>query len=211
MTREAALRQACTELKLVLQPGTEERLLRYLDMMAKWNRVYNLTAIRESARMLSHHLLDSLAIAPALAGVQRLLDVGTGPGLPGVPLALVYPSMRVTLLDSNQKKTTFLAQARIELGLANVDVVCERVERHQPDGMFDGIVSRAYSDLKAFAEGSRHLCAPGGKLFAMKGLYPHEEVAALPPWARVVEALPIRVPGLEAERHLIILEVSHDG
>lgn len=185
------------------------RLIDYLDLLQKWNRTYNLTAITEPDRMLTHHLLDSLAVAP-FVGPEPVLDVGSGGGLPGIPLALVRPGLAVTLLDSSHKKCAFMQQAVIELGLAKrVTVVQARVEawRHAP---FAQIISRAYGDLDQFVRQTRHLLAPGGRWLAMKGVFPHEEVQQLETQlckeARVSGHHRLNIPGLDAERHLIIME-----
>ncbi len=190
-------------------PGTaRNRLEAYLSLLAKWNRTYNLTAIRDPAQMVTHHVHDALAVLPHLphAPQVRLLDVGSGGGVPGFPLAIARPAWRVVLLDSNQKKCAFLQQAAIELGLPNVEIVTARVEDYAPPAPFDAIISRAFSDLATFAQaGVRHL-APGGRLFAMKGVHPDEEIAALPSGIGLVAAIALAVPGLDARRHLIVME-----
>ncbi len=199
----AALAKAGVDLPEALAP----KLDAYLALLAKWNRTYNLTAIREPERMVTHHALDALAVLPHLPAraTLRLLDVGTGAGVPGIPLALARPGWRVVLLDSNHKKGTFLAQAAIELGLANVEVATTRVEDYAPPAPFDVVVSRAFSDLASFAAVALPLLAPGGALVAMKGVLPHEELAHLPPDVRVVATPALPVPGLAAERHLVIM------
>lgn len=183
----------------------QSRLLTYLALLDKWNRVYNLTAVRETERMVSHHLLDSLAIVPYVE-TASVLDVGSGGGLPGIPLAIARPDLQVTLIDSVAKKTAFLLQAKAELGLENVTVVTGRVEAHQDANGFDTIISRAFSDLKEFVTLTRHLLAPRGRWLAMKGLYPHEEIAALPDWVKLRGEHALTIPHLDATRHLIILE-----
>ncbi len=190
-------------LGLEADSGRQSALLAYLDLLARWNRTYNLTAIHEPGRMLSHHVLDSLGIAPHI-GAGDLLDVGSGAGLPGIPLAILRPDLDITLLDANQKKCSFMQQAAIELHLP-VRVVHGRVESHASPRPYRYIVSRAFSDLSEFVRLSAHLLAPDGAWLAMKGLYPHEEIAQLKA-ARVRRDIPLRIPGLEAERHLIILE-----
>ena len=192
-------------LDLALSPAQTKQLLAYLELLDKWNRVYNLTAVRETERMVSHHLLDSLAIVPYV-GTGRVLDVGSGGGLPGIPLAVARPDLQVTLIDSVAKKTAFLLQAKAELGLENVSVVTGRVETLQDTKGFDTITSRAFSELKEFVTLTRHLLAPGGRWLAMKGLYPHEEIAVLPDWVRVSANPVLSIPHLDATRHLIILE-----
>jgi 16S rRNA (guanine527-N7)-methyltransferase len=180
------------------------RLLDYLALLAKWNKVYNLTAVRDLERMLPQHVLDSLAVLPYIKG-GNLLDVGSGGGLPGIPLAIAMPEMPITLLDSNHKKAAFLQQACIELRLANVSVVCERVEAWQPPRKFDIVISRAFSELAMFAKLSSHLCATGGVMLAMKGVFPHEETSVLPANIVVEQIIPLKVPALEAERHLVVM------
>jgi 16S rRNA (guanine527-N7)-methyltransferase len=175
----------------------------YLALLAKWNQTYNLTAVRETERMVSYHLLDSLTLVPHLQGGTRLLDVGSGGGMPGIPAAIARPDMQVVLLDANHKKTTFLRQAAIELKLPNVEVVTDRVELYRPDALFDRITSRAFAELVEFVKLTRHLLAPGGQLVAMKGVYPYEEIAQLPADITVSEVVPVSVPGLDAERHLV--------
>lgn len=205
MSTEQQLKAGIAALGLGLPEGAEAKLLAYLALLDKWNRVYNLTAVREPGRMVSHHLLDSLAAVPYFQG-GTVLDVGSGGGLPGIPLAIARPELQVTLIDSIAKKTAFLLQAKAELGLANLSVVTSRVEDFQPAGSFDVVTSRAFSDLKEFVVLTRHLAAPGGHWLAMKGLYPNEEVAVLPPDVKVSADHAVVVPGLEASRHLIVLE-----
>jgi 16S rRNA (guanine527-N7)-methyltransferase len=179
----------------------------YLALLAKWNRTYNLTAIREPERMVTHHVLDALAVLPHLPARAdlSLLDVGSGGGVPGLPLAIARPGWRVVLLDSNHKKGAFLQQAVIELGLVNAQAVIARVEDYVPAAPFDVVISRAFSDLATFAQTSARHLAAGGQLVAMKGVFPDEEVAQLPAGIRVVAAPALAVPGLPAERHLIIM------
>lgn len=181
-----------------------DRLLAYLDLLNKWNKTYNLTAIREPERMLTHHLLDSLAVLP-FVGRDALLDVGSGAGLPGIPLAISRPDLSVTLLDVVGKKCAFMQQACIQLDLANTRVVNERVELWRPETRFGQIISRAYGELDDLVRQTGHLLARGGRWLAMKGNLPQTELDHLR-GARLVEAIRLRVPGLEAERHLIILE-----
>ena len=187
--------------------ATQARLLQYLALIRKWNQVHNLTAVREPEIMLTRHLLDSLAVLPHIAG-PRIVDVGSGAGLPGIPLALVRPDWQVVLLESNHKKAVFLQQARIELQLENVEVAAERAENFHPEAKFNTVVSRAFSDLTDFIQLAGHLCAEednGSRLVAMKGVYPHEELAQIPPQFVVEKTLSVAVPGLEAERHLVML------
>jgi 16S rRNA (guanine527-N7)-methyltransferase len=205
MSVEDQLGAGVAALGLTLPAGAEAKLLAYLALLDKWNRVYNLTAVRDAERMVSHHLLDSLAAVPFFQG-QAMLDVGSGGGLPGIPLAIARPDLQVTLIDSIAKKTAFLLQAKAELGLNNLHVVTGRVEDFRPESGFDVITSRAFSDLKEFVMLTRHLLNPAGHWLAMKGLMPHEEIASLPDWVKVSADHALLVPGLEANRHLIVLE-----
>lgn len=195
---------------LGLEVGGEgrQKLLAYLALLDKWNRVYNLTALRARGNMLTHHLFDSLALVPYLdrAAPANLLDVGSGGGLPGIPLAIVRPAMAVTLIDAVAKKTAFLTQAKGELGLANLSVATGRVEDYRVAGGFAAIVSRAFATLAEFVRASRHLLAPGGRFYAMKGKFPEEEIAALPEDVVLAESLALTVPGVAAQRHLIVME-----
>jgi 16S rRNA (guanine527-N7)-methyltransferase len=192
-------------LGLELREGDRDRLEHFLALLEKWNRVYNLTAIRDADRTLTHHLLDSLAILPHIEG-PRVLDVGSGAGFPGIPLAILRPDLRVTLLDSHQKKAAFLRQAVVELNLANADVRAERVESWRADRGFDTVVSRAFAELGEFVAKARHLLAPGGVIAAMKGAYPTDELRDLPAGVRTREVVRLQVPGLRAERHLVLIE-----
>ena len=205
MSIESQLKAGIAALGLALPDGAEAKLLAYLALLDKWNRVYNLTAVRDPERMVSHHLLDSLAAVSFFQG-ESVLDVGSGGGLPGIPLAIARPELQVTLIDSIAKKTAFLLQAKAELGLGNVQVITSRVEDFQPEAPFDVITSRAFSDLKEFVTLTRHLLKPGGRWLAMKGLLPHEEISTLPGWAKVSANHVLAVPGLEASRHMIVLE-----
>ena len=204
MSLAAKLAEGVAELGLALPSAAEERLLEYLALLQKWNRIYNLTAVRETSRMVSQHLLDCLAGAPHVQA-ETILDVGSGAGLPGIPLAIAAPRAQVTLLESSQKKTAFLQQAKLELKLDNVTVVCERVEAWRPGRTFEVVISRAFSDLAEFVNLAGRHAAPGGRLAAMKGIYPHEEITQLPAGWAVESALPLSVPGLRARRHLLLL------
>ena len=207
MSLQAKLAAGLAELGLSFDAAIQQRFLQYIALLHKWNKVYNLTAVREPEKMLYQHVLDSLAVLPYALG-PRLLDVGTGAGLPGVPLAIARPDLAVTLLDSNHKRTVFLRQACIELALTNVTVVCERVEAWQPDASFDQVISRAFSDMGEFVRLVARLCAPGGMILAMKGLYPHDELGHLPAGVTAEQVIPLKVPGLEAQRHLVLIKVA---
>ncbi|TCJ12727.1 16S rRNA (guanine(527)-N(7))-methyltransferase RsmG [Parasulfuritortus cantonensis] len=196
---------ALAAMGLDLPGACREQLLAYLDLLRKWNKTYNLTAIHEPERMLTHHLLDSLAVLPYI-GAERLLDVGAGAGLPGIPLAIARPGLAVTLIDASHKKVAFMHQAAIELGLDNVKAVHGRVEQ-LPAAPFPQIISRAFSDLSDFVRLTRPLLAEGGEWLAMKGLFPNEELAQLK-GARLKRDIELAVPGLDANRHLIVLEAA---
>lgn len=202
---EGRLEKGLEELGVPLSREAMTQLIEYLALLEKWNRVYNLTAIRDVEKMVSGHLLDCLAVVPHI-GDGRVLDVGSGAGLPGIPLAVAKPDLHVSLLDSSHKKTAFLKQAVAELQLKNADVVCERVESWHPTKEFDWIISRALAGLAEFAALTGHLLAPGGVLAAMKGVYPFEEIEQLPPNLRASRVLRLSVPGLESERHLVLIE-----
>jgi 16S rRNA (guanine527-N7)-methyltransferase len=202
------LADGLAQLNLSLPPATQQKLLDYVALVQKWNKVYNLTAVREAEKMLTHHLLDSLAVVPHVAAAKTILDVGSGAGLPGIPLALALPGVHVTLLDSNHKKATFLNQAVIELKLSNATVVCERVEKYQQKQIFSVVVSRAFSDLPEFVALAGGLVAPGGTLLAMKGVHPFEEIAQLKGGFQLSGVTPLAVPGLDAERHLVFLKAA---
>lgn len=193
------------DLRLDVPDSGIDTLLGFLDLLEKWNAVYNLTAIRDRTQWVSHHLLDSLSVA-AYVPVGRILDVGTGAGFPGVPLAIVQPGRHFTLLDSSQKRTSFLAQTLATLGLRNADVVRARVEEFTPDLPFDAAVSRAFADLADFARLAGPLVRSGGSLLAMKGLHPDEELTRVPAPLAVRATEPLHVPGLDARRHLVILD-----
>ena len=200
------LTNGINELDLDLNPAQIEQLLDYLALLAKWNAVYNLTSVRDPAQMVTLHLLDSLAAVPAFVGAARVLDVGAGGGLPGIVLAIALPAMKVALIDTVHKKTAFLTQVKAELGLANVTVHTARVEQLQVPHKFDVITSRAFADLSDFVNWSGHLLAEDGQFIALKGVAPQDEQQRLPtPWT-VRELRPLKVPGMDAERHLIFIE-----
>jgi 16S rRNA (guanine527-N7)-methyltransferase len=208
MTLTEAIAHGAKDMDAALPAGAAERMAQHLELVEKWNRVHNLTAVRETAQMVTLHVLDSLSLLPYLQQAQSMVDVGTGPGFPGIPAAIARPDMQVTLLDSSHKKCAFLEQARGELGLANVRVVCDRVEQWRPGERFDAIVSRAFAELTDFVAQAGHLAAPGGRFLAMKGVYPYEEIARVPPSHRVAEVVELRVPALEAKRHLVLIQAA---
>jgi 16S rRNA (guanine527-N7)-methyltransferase len=196
------------DLKLDLQSGQHEQLLDYLALLVKWNKVYNLTSVRDPMQMMTHHLLDSLAAVPAFADAHNVLDVGAGGGLPGVVLAIARPAMKVAMIDTVHKKTAFLTQVKAELELANVAVHTMRVEQLQVTQKFDVITSRAFADLSDFVNWSGHLLAEGGQFIALKGTAPPEEQERLPKEWKVTKLAPLQVPGLDAERHLVFIQKS---
>ncbi|WP_235965188.1 16S rRNA (guanine(527)-N(7))-methyltransferase RsmG [Sediminihaliea albiluteola] len=198
------LSAGCAELKLEVSEQQVEALCDYLELLAKWNKAYNLTAVREPSAMLRKHLLDSLAIAPLLVG-ERLIDVGTGAGLPGVPLAILYPEREFHLLDSNSKKTRFLFQVKTALGLDNMSVHHARVESFQAAQKFDAVLSRAFASLDDMVSGCRHLLAPKGQFLAMKGIWPEEELAAVAKVCDILSVTAVAVPGLPDQRHLVAM------
>jgi 16S rRNA (guanine527-N7)-methyltransferase len=203
-----ALTDGVRTLQLALSDAQIAQLMDYLALLFKWNAVYNLTAVRDPAQMVTQHLLDSLAVVPAFADAKNILDVGAGGGLPGMVLAIARPDMRVSMIDTVHKKTAFLTQAKAELGLANVTVHTMRVEQLQVPQKFDVITSRAFAELSDFVTWSGHLLKQGGRFIAMKGVLPKEEMARLPDGWKVAEVQPLTVPGLNAERHLIFIEAG---
>jgi 16S rRNA (guanine527-N7)-methyltransferase len=203
MTPRAALERGIDELALALPTGAVEQLLAYAELLTKWNRTYNLTAIRDPLEIVSLHLLDSLAVLPHLPMSEgaAIADIGSGAGLPGIPLAIARTEWRMTLNDSSQKKVAFMRQAAIELGMRNVSTYEGRVETWRPATRFAVVISRAFADLGQFIEKCRHLVAPGGVLAAMKGVAPAAHEAN----CRVVE---LKVPRLDAQRHLVLCQVG---
>ena len=204
MSAASQLEQGLAELGLALQPAAQQKLLAYAALLYKWNRTYSLTALREQDKAVSHHLLDSLAVLPFVPE-GTLLDVGSGGGMPGIPLAIARPELRVTLLDSNSKKAAFLKQAAIELALPNISVHCGRVEQYHPQDCFSAITSRAFAELADFVVLTRHLLRSDGAWLALKGLWPHDEIARLPQDVAVAAVHRLAVPGVDGERHLVLM------
>jgi 16S rRNA (guanine527-N7)-methyltransferase len=200
---EASLRAGLAAMALAGELASP--LLAYLELLARWNRAYNLTSVRDPREMVPRHLLDSLAMEPFLDGIASLADLGTGPGLPGIPLAIARPGLRVTLVEANGKKARFLREAVRTLGLANAEVAQSRIEALERPGAFDAITARALATLPPILEFGGHLLAPGGKLLAMKGARPDAEIAALPRGWRLQTLHRLTVPGLEGERHLVVV------
>ena len=199
------LAQGLIELNIELTLEQQQRILQYVALLNKWNKVYNLTAVREPERMIGLHILDSLAVLPYLNHAQRVLDVGTGGGLPGIALAIARADVHVTMLDSLQKKTTFVRQAIGELLLTNAAVVCERVEQFKPVEKFDVVISRAFANLSDFVNGAKHLLADDGRMFAMKGVNPMDEIARLPDGFEIEKVIELNVPQVEGKRHLVVI------
>ena len=211
-----ALDAGLEALALPLPTDARARLVAYVALLAKWNATYNLTAIREPERMLTHHILDSLAVLPALdaqvAGVQdvHVLDVGSGAGLPGLPIALARPAWRVTMLEPVQKKAAFVTQAIAELGIPNARILARRVEDYEAQSPVHIAISRAFSDLASFAESSARHVGTQGVLVAMKGVHPDEELREQPPAFEVRAEIALHVPGVDAARHLIVMRRQQD-
>ncbi|MBN9358179.1 16S rRNA (guanine(527)-N(7))-methyltransferase RsmG [Herbaspirillum sp. WGmk3] len=204
------LKEGAQAMGLALSAAQIDKLMAYQALLAKWNKVYNLTALRDPAQMVTHHLLDSLSAVSAFAGAQRVLDVGAGGGLPGIVLAIwaaeAQPQMQITLVDTVSKKTAFLNQVKAQLHLGNVTVLHARVEQLPVEQQYDVITSRAFAELKDFVTWSNHLLQQGGKYIALKGVLPQEEIDRLPAGWKVQQVQPLQVPGLDAERHLIFME-----
>ena len=196
------LLKGLAQLALNLSEEQIEKLMSYLTLLQKWNKVYNLTAIRDPEEMLIKHLWDSLAIMPHIEG-ERLIDVGTGGGLPGIPLAICFPEKQIDLLDSNSKKTRFLIQAKAGLGLTNTNVIHSRVEEYQPEPLYDGVVSRAFAAMEDMLHWTHHLIPEGGSWWAMKAQKDFEDLSQLPSTIKVQKVIDLNVPFLNAERMLI--------
>jgi len=186
----------------------KRQLVGYVDMLNKWNKAYNLTSVRDPEQMLVRHILDSIVVEPHLQG-ERFIDVGTGPGLPGVPLAIVRPQSHFTLLDSLGKRVRFLRQVQHELKLENITPVQSRVEEFSADPSFDGVISRAFASLNDMVSWCHHLPGSQGRFYALKGILPQDEIAALPKGYVVEQVTSLAVPQLEGERHLVIIASQH--
>jgi len=208
MSIEHQLAAGLARLAIPVGGEIEVRLKAYLALLQKWNQTYNLTAVREPEQMVSHHLFDSLAILAQVDKVQTLADIGSGGGLPGIPVAIALPQLAVTLVESSHKKAAFLRQVKLELGLENVSVVNERVEVWRPTDKFDVVISRAFADLAEFIQLAAHLVAANGSLMAMKGIYPHEELTKIPQAFAVDRVVELDVPDLSASRHLVVLTAA---
>lgn len=203
------LQRGIEQLQLTLPESAIDRLLNYLALLVKWNQAYNLTAVRDPVAMVSRHLLDSLSVMPYLQK-NRYADVGTGAGLPGIPLAIAFPAKQFTLIDSNGKKIRFVTQAIAQLQLTNVTAIQCRVENWQPPQLYDAVLSRAFATLADMAHSCAHLLATNGTLLALKGIYPEQELSALPERYRVDACHPLRVPGETGQRHLVVIRSTRD-
>jgi len=210
MKLERRLLEGLRALNVDMDGVARTKLLKYLELLEHWNRAYNLTAVRDIEQMLPRHVLDSLSVIPYLRG-PRVLDIGTGAGLPGIPLALALPTYQFVLIDRNNKKLRFVRQAIHELGLKNVETVHGAVESYDPPTRFQTLIARALMAIPDMLAGCRHLCAAGGAVLAMKGLYPTAELAALDNGFSVRDVVRLTVPGLDATRHLVILEPAGGG
>jgi len=198
------LRQLLAKTSLTLSDAQLTQCVDYVALLHKWNSAYNLTSVRDPAEMLVKHVMDSLVIAPHIQG-QHFIDVGTGPGLPGVLLAIYHPDKQFTLLDSLGKRIRFLNQVKLQLGLSNIHPLQSRVEQHKPEKLYDGVISRAFASANDMLQWCRHLPAANGSFYAMKGAAVQEEIAALPDFVKVSAVIPLQVPELDASRHLVIL------
>ena len=198
---------AAENIGISLSERQNQLLLDYLELLIKWNKAYNLTAIRDPKEMLIKHLIDSLSIAPYVVG-NTLADIGTGPGLPGIPMAIMFPNKQFFLCDSNGKKTRFLTQSKITLDLKNVEIVHGRVEEIPEDRKFQQIMSRAFTSLENMVSLCKHLLTDSGEFLAMKGLYPDEEIKSISGEYSVKNSIKLSVPACEEDRHLIIIEKS---
>ena len=206
---EQQLDQGIRALGLTVPTEQQQQLIQFIQLLNKWNKAYNLTAIRDPAEMVSKHLLDSLAILPLLEAGQ-VIDIGTGPGLPGIPLSIVRPNQAFTLLDSNVKKTRFVTQSLLELEIRNVTVVQSRAEAYKPEHPFDVVLARAFSAISELLQWVEHLCKPGTRIVAMKGQYPEGEMTGWPAGFQCESVEKIDVPGLQAERHAVLIRYKND-
>lgn len=204
MTLQQKLSQLLNTANLTIAESQQQQLVRLVELLDKWNKAYNLTSVRDPMQMVSRHIVDSLVVLPYLSG-QRFIDVGTGPGLPGLPLAIAQPDKEFVLLDSLGKRIRFIRQVCHELGLKNVNAVQSRVEDYQPETKFDGVISRAFASLSDMLNWCQHLPQPQGHYFALKGQYPEAEIAALPTAFQVEDVIALDVPEVDAERHLVII------
>ncbi len=201
---EKILTEGLQKLNLGFAPHTARALIQFVLLLEKWNKTYNLTAVRDPQQMLTRHILDSLAVLPFIKG-PRVLDLGAGAGLPGIPLALARPRLEFVLLDGNAKKTRFITQAVADLGMKNVEIVQQRAEKYRPDIKFNTLISRAFGSIADMLASAGHLADAGAEFLAMKGVYPQEELTAIPQNYKVSSVQALQVPGLDAARHLVII------
>jgi 16S rRNA (guanine527-N7)-methyltransferase len=201
MSQAALLAQGIAEMGLAVSDEAQQKLLAYLRLLQKWNKVYNLTAVRDPLEMVTLHLLDSLSVLP-FVNSKNILDVGSGGGLPGIVLAICKPELHVTTIDTVQKKVIFMRQVKGELGLDNLTPVHARVENFKPDAPFEAVISRAFSEIALFLKLTTHLIAENGQWLAMKGLMPADELQGLP--LTPAQVIALKVAGLDAERHLLV-------
>jgi 16S rRNA (guanine527-N7)-methyltransferase len=204
----ALLEDGVNKLKLELSNIQKKKLLNYVELLSHWNKAYNLTAIRDEGEMMVKHILDSLAVVPFFKDIDSIIDIGSGPGLPGIPLAICYPQTTVTTVDSNGKKTRFMQHAVISLDLVNMTVLNQRAEKISPDKKYAAISSRAFTSLADMVEKTSHLLQTKGKFLAMKGIYPTQELSELPTGYKVTSVHQLKIPGLEAERHLVAIALD---
>lgn len=200
---ESTLKKGINKLGLELNDHQIDQLISYLNLLIKWNKAYNLTAVRDPLEMVNRHLIDSLSIVPYIKG-KRIIDVGSGPGLPGIPMAICYPELPVTTLDSNGKKTRFQLQVKTELSLKNLTIVNDRVENCEFEP-FDQVISRAFASIEDMIKWTHQLCSKEGVFLAMKGLYPEDELSALPDGFELKTCHRLQVPEADGERHLLVL------
>jgi len=189
-------------MNLYITAQTQQQLLAFIALLGKWNKSFSLTAIQDPVQMVIRHLLDSLSLVPYIKG-PRFVDVGCGAGLPGIPLALVFPEYEVVLLDSQTKKVRFVRQVIADLGITNANIAHTRVQDYHPQQMFDTVISRAFATLVEFTGATKHLCRSGGSMLAMKGKFPTKELDEIRLTGRVTHVIPAHIPGLEAQRHII--------
>lgn len=209
-TARAKLASSAASLGVEVDDDSQRALMAYLALLKRWNRVYNLTAVKGDANIMNRHLLDSLSVVPYLHG-NRIIDIGSGAGLPGIPVALVCRHLNITLLDSNAKRCRFLRQAQAELKLKNVSIVQQPVQEYEPDEKFDSLLSRAFSSLQDFVVSASHLLAEDGRLIAMKGLWPGNESIELPELFEIESVVKLVIPGLPEQRHLVICKRNEPG